>query len=383
MEAFIASYGLPFDGFRDLIQGTNSLIAGSAPLALYLKQEGVDPGFEPTDLDIWVEETPDTWFSNGRINSLANSTKFTIFLVKHGYNLTMKFENGFNENYDDGLTSIKHIFSFVNRNQKEIQVIMVRESNLLEYIQMHFDLTACISWWNTIENRFCNSFPHLTLAKDIHILPSFTKGERTSVRVDKYKARGFTVHEPACPALAVCDPHERIESIYYINAFDVFAYDDVCAAEFLRQSTYHVLLRVGEQFHAYHRTTLCQYLKEHTCEDNTYGLLCELPHKQLVSHNILNLLPYSDYSIIELKPMIDNLYYLEYYTTAGWVNKTPAEAHRLLPLAEASAQSSAPSSSHVFARPRTQQRHDPSELAGLTEALYRDGISRTIWRPAN
>ncbi|NDB85682.1 MAG: hypothetical protein EB127_23720, partial [Alphaproteobacteria bacterium] len=88
MESLLTSYALPFEGFRTLVTQQNALVAGSTALALYLKQEGIDPGFEPNDLDIWVEETHDTWFTSGRVNQLANSTIFTLFLVKHGYDLT-------------------------------------------------------------------------------------------------------------------------------------------------------------------------------------------------------------------------------------------------------------------------------------------------------
>ena len=73
MEEFLDSYELPFHAFRTLVTENNALVAGSAALALYLKQEGVDPGFEPNDLDIWVEETHDTWFSSGRVNKIGRA----------------------------------------------------------------------------------------------------------------------------------------------------------------------------------------------------------------------------------------------------------------------------------------------------------------------
>ena len=366
MESFLTSYGLPFEPFRTLVTETNALVSGSTALALYLKQEDIDPGFEPDDLDIWVEETHDTWHASGHVNQFANSTTFTLFLVKHGYDLTTKFDSTINEHYYRTMAHIKHIFHFINRHGKKVQLICVRDAHLVQYIQYHFDITACISWWNSIDNVFRNAFPGLTQKKEFQILRGFEKDERTLKRVEKYKARGFTIREPPCPALRVSDPHENIEELQHATAFDVFAYDDLNAAEFLRQSSYHILLRIGDQFHAYHRIELCNYLKGHTREHPDYGAVCELPHKQQIPHSILKLLPYSDYSIISLKQVIDNLYDAEYYTTAQWATKTPAPHYELL-------ESLGPLDSLPLNN-RALRILQLSDLVGLTESLFRDGI---------
>lgn len=389
MESFLTSYGLPFEEFRTLLMEHNAIVAGSAALTMYLKQEEIDPGFEPADLDIWVEETHDTWYSNGKINTLANSTKFCFFLVKHGYNLTMKFDNGINDHYYRNMTNIKHIFHFINSEKKEIQLIMVRETNLVQYIYDHFDLTACISWWNAESNSFRNSHPGLTCKKELYVLPNFTKDERTLERVEKYKARGFTIYESPCPHLVEPDTYECINRIEHEPAFDVFAYEDVACGHFLRESTYHVLLYIGEQFYAYSRKQLQEYLQEHSREYPDYGTLCELPHKQLVSNTILSILPYSDYSIIQLKQVVDNIYCPEYYTTQQWANKTPARHEFLLP---STLSSLVEPPGEEWSRHRTSRqtlgqlraariaRMELEELAGLTESLQRSGLP--VIRPA-
>jgi hypothetical protein len=43
MESFLESYHLEFTVIQELMIQTGSLVAGSAALALYLKQEGIDP----------------------------------------------------------------------------------------------------------------------------------------------------------------------------------------------------------------------------------------------------------------------------------------------------------------------------------------------------
>ena len=361
----------------------NAIVAGSAALALYLKQEEIDPGFEPADLDIWVEETHDTWRSNGYCDQFANSTTFCFFLVKHGYDITTKFDNSITDNYYNNMPYIKHVFHFINRDQKEIKVYTVRQNNLVQYIHDHFDLTACMAWWNAECNSFRNSHPGLTCKKELYVLPDFTKEERTLARVEKYKARGFTIYESPCPALVEPDLHECIDGIEHEPAFDVFAYEDVACGHFLRESTYHVLLYIGEQFYAYSRKQLREYLQEHSREYPEYGVLCELPHKQLVSHTILSILPYSDYSIIQLKQVVDNIYCPEYYTTKQWADKTPARHEFLLPstltsLVEPPGEVWLPqrTSRQTLGQLRAARiaRMEMEELAGLTESLQRSGL---------
>jgi hypothetical protein len=368
MESFLQSYHLPFEEFRTLVTDNNALVAGSAALALYLQQEGIDPGFEPNDLDIWVEDTHDTWYASGRVNQLANSTKCTLFLVKHGYDLTTKFDSTINEHYYSTMTNIKHIFHFINRHGKKVQLICVRDANLVQYIHTHFDITACMTWWNSIDNIFHTIYQGLTCRKEFEILKDCMKEERTLARVEKYKARGFTVREEPCPALEVTDPHENMEELNRTNAFDVFAYDDVNAAAYLRQSSHHVLLHIGDQFHAYHRKQLCDYLKEHIHDHSDYGKVCELPHKQQLPQSVLQILPYSDYSIISLKQVIDTLYDAEYYTTAQWAAKTPATIYHLL---------QQPVDSVIVPFPlhnRQMRIIELSNIASLTESLIRNGF---------
>jgi len=105
-------------------------------------------------------------------------------------------------------------------------------------------------------------------------------------------------------------------------------------------------------------------LKEHIREHSEYGKVCELPHKQQLPHSILQLLPYSDYSIISLKQVIDNLYDAEYYTTRQWASKTPSQVHELL--------QSVPSNVAPANRPIGMVRL--LDLAGLTESISRSGL---------
>ena len=132
MEEFIQSYGVDYNSLQELLKSTNSIIAGSSALYLYLKQNQIETSWEPNDLDIWVEHTEqiiqewDSYIQRGNMYLFAN------LLISSGYNLSCQFEQ--RDHYEEQLNKIKHILSFVHPNGKKIQIIVVTEQFLLEYI---------------------------------------------------------------------------------------------------------------------------------------------------------------------------------------------------------------------------------------------------------
>lgn len=325
MESFIQSYGLPFPAFRELLTETNSLVAGSSALALYLQQEGIDPGFVPGDLDIWVEHTRELLSSNGLKHIPANIDRFSLFLIQQGYNLTTKFEP--NEADYERLHHVAHILSFVKQD-KEIQVIMVNLPNLLTYIQCYFDLSICVSWWNATENTFHTMNPDATRRKDMYAHPQLELGEREHARIQKYNARGFYLAEIPCMARYIQDMRPSVDVLQNTSAFDVIAYEEVNAAAFLRQSSFHILIQMGEQLHAFHRSTLYNYLMEHQTE-LSIGHIVDTPHKLSIMSTFLQVLPYSDYSVYRLEQAYStqgkNIYRVHCYTLDGWFTDEPEE----------------------------------------------------------
>ena len=325
MQAFVESYGLPYEGFRSLMTTTNSLVAGSAALALYLQQNGVDPGFVPGDMDIWSEDTRDMIDSHGVFRQRSHNLEFTLFLVRNGYNLTDKFEEKQGE-YEP-LHQIRHILSFMNREGKKIQLILLQQKELRTYIKIYFDLSPCVTWWNAAEDTFETEFPRATLAKQMHLHPAREVSEREVARIEKYEARGFTLTEFPCQYMTAADPLDRVEELGDEMAFDVFAYDDVKAVDHLKASSYHILVRVGEQYYAYHRNALYDYLQGRICHLDSIGDYSTLPHKQAVMRPLISFLPYSDYSIFHLifaYTFQDCAFYrAECFTTAQWLTKEP------------------------------------------------------------
>jgi hypothetical protein len=353
MESFIESYGLPFPAFRELIEETNSLVAGSAALALYLQQEGIDPGFVPGDLDIWVRHTVELISRDGSQHRPANIDRVSLFLIQQGYDLTTKFEPKNNEDYDQ-LHHITHILSFVKEG-KEIQIIMVDYHNLNIYIHLYFDLSVCMTWWNPVENSFKTSIPQSTRRKVMHFHPHMEMDERSDARIQKYIDRGFTLAEEVpCHALVEQDPRLSVGLLSETTAFDVIAYEDVNAAEFLRKSSYHILLQMGEQLHAFHRNTLCEYLEAHKMHLEPVGYVVDTPHKLSLMSDSLSVFPYSDYSVFILVHAYDfqgkSIYSVRCYTLDGWFTDEPVCTIE------------PPSSEVVFAAAPSSVSHSNSQL---------------------
>ena len=180
-KEFIESYNINFSEFKKIIIEVGALITGSFSLAGFLQQEGIDVGYEPNDMDIFV--------------SHIELDKLFSFIETYGYK---KFEQNIDEyesfNEVDNyccVHGIDHIVSFRDENDKKIQVIVVKSDNIKEYVSKNFDLSVCISWWNVKEDTFETLVPELTKKKEMYMNTPLTK--KLLTRIEKYKQRGFTI----------------------------------------------------------------------------------------------------------------------------------------------------------------------------------------------
>ena len=336
MEAFIESYRLPFAPFQELINATNSLVAGSAALALYLQQHGVDPGFAPGDMDIWAEDTQELVAARGAYRQHGNLYLFSNFLIQNGFNVTMKCDP--KETDYENFHNITHILSFINREGKTIQLILLRATNLFHYIHDNFDLSPCMTWWNSDNNTFETLWERETLRKDMMYCLTRDISGREIERIEKYKERGFRLIALPCPPMAHEDMRTDVSYLAGQTAFDLFAYEDVDCAAFLQDSSWHVLIRVGEQFQAFHRTALIDYLKKHMSEFQGEKLY-DTPFKQTISHGVLVWLAWSDYSIVELVPQytiqdghtVKSIHECFFYTVKQWEERRPGHVESSSP----------------------------------------------------
>ena len=326
MQEFVESYDLPFAPFREIVDTTNSLVAGSAALALYLQQCGVDPGFVPGDMDIWVEDTPELLARSGAHQN-SNLQLFTDLFLQNNYYVVSK-SGPVSESYEP-LHSITRIYEFINRDGKKIQLILLREKDINNYIRQHFDLSICITWWNSKDNLFETMEPRDTINKRMWSNPTIVPADREFARIQKYKDRGFRLCPISPDYQIMADPREDISFFGDQTAFDTIHYEEVRCSEFLEESDWNILLRIGEQFQAYERKALCEYLKQHICNVHDLGTVYETPHRQSIPNNSLSFLFHSDFSIFELVPEYTlrsivypfsnkSIHSIKCYTVEGW-----------------------------------------------------------------
>jgi len=325
MEAFLASYCIPFQEFRELMMSTNSLVAGSSALALYMKQIGQEPGFVPNDIDIWMEDNNSIFLQNGHYNQRSNVSRFYQFLTEKGYHATPKFANRDNPDYYDTLHLIKNIYSMINPAGKEIQLIVVSYSGLLHYITKYFDLTICMTWWDAMYDQFKTVQPETTNQRIMLANPEriHDPSNRIQERITKYTARGFNVGVPPPLCAAIMDDRVELDDVSCtlkdITAFDVWAYDDVNVIEFLKASPWNMLLKIGTQWQAFHRKHLYDFMKSRRTHFAEVGDVYDTPHNQTVTVDAFNVLLMGDYTIFELEQ--------RYTITQGTLQKTLYDVH--------------------------------------------------------
>jgi hypothetical protein len=363
MDSFITSYGIPFEDFSKIINETGALIAGSSALALYLQQEGIDPGYKPNDIDIWIAyEEPCTCQScqKGNKNPELTFTQLSSFLEEFGFKDCKKFSKDLLELdskqylYSESLSGIKTVTAFKNADGQEIQIIQARTSNLLDYIKYQFDLSCCVTWWDSKENTFKTHNPIKTKAKMMYNMKDKVHSELSDKelpRCEKYKSRGFTFVDPPCPFNKTPDPRSFTDSGVWtkkskknaeldkpVKAFDILTFDKTPIKEFLSESEWNIVIKSGDVFYAFNRKVLdnivSQTRKVYNAEGVRNGVVTyKLPFGYLISDESMLMLLKSDYSIYE--PVVDipvktrakvpetlSLYKLKCYTVAGWENST-------------------------------------------------------------
>ena len=342
MESFVADYDIAFPRFQHLLRTTPSLLAGSAALALYLKENGIDPGYEPGDMDIWVLEYD--------VSGTMMETLFRHFLFEFGYYFQNVFEHDEHNNgqYDFQNFTTNHIIkvlSFINDRQKKIQIIVIRVQPLIEYICNSFDVSVCVSWWNAQNNTFETLHPDLTKQRKMYISSPYlqeqeaadNRSKKLDKRIQKYIERGFILCEPECLALHRMDDRLALQNescpLRGMTAFDLFAYDDVDVCEFLK-SSWHIIVKAGDTFQAFHRKTLFDYMGTRHSELPMVGDIYDTPNNQTITSRARDTLLHSDFSIYELcsdytviiSPSSQkSLFTLRCYSIAEWEEGRPGD----------------------------------------------------------
>ena len=332
MESFLTEYHIDFLPFQALLRETPSLVAGSSALALYLKSNGIDPGYEPGDIDIWIEE----YAPHGH----RVETMFLNFLFTQGYSLQKVFANTDDNNgqYNFQNHNIRSVVSLIDDHERKIQVITIGERNLKEYIEKAFDLSCCVSWWNATANMFETLSPELTLQKKMYISNKTLQNQyavearsiKMDVRITKYVNRGFQLEEIPCIVFEQADDRTALtdESFVGLSAFDLFAYDDVSLCEFLQASAWNIVIKAGDTFQAFHRKQLYTYMVGRETRVSSLEYIYDTPNNQTILQCALEMLLFADYSIYELCSEYSvsispnrqkSMFTLKCYTVAQWL----------------------------------------------------------------
>jgi hypothetical protein len=341
MDSLLIQYSLDPSKFKEIISETGSLVAGSFALAGYLKQEGVEAGYEPGDMDIFICNDnicrhcgfPHT---NDRQSDTAKIIQLFSYLESCGYKDTKKFDTfGIvsEDDYYNELANISKVTSLINKDGKEIQIVCVYDSDILSYIKEEFDLSACVSWWDVDTNTFCTMNPEMTKNKQISINGK-RPNDKTLGRIEKYKLRGFTILEPPCPARSIPDAKIDIEKLDGLEASDIINLEEVNVKDYLMASDWHMIIKISEKLYAFHRKDLDDAMKTKFAYNKQYeDKFYETPFKQWISEKAYNLMRNSDYSIFELiAPQTVTYSYNDYlsltvytvncYTVQNFINKT-------------------------------------------------------------
>jgi hypothetical protein len=312
MQALLDPY-VRYGPFRDLLITHRAILAGSAPLAAYLKEHDL-PSFTPTDIDVWIPPRARPFLPDP-------VPLFIAHLEREGYQLTHEYASTDTE-YREEMT-IATVLT-LQKGQRTIQLIAVEHRDPIAYIASAFDLSPCVTWWDPAEDALDTLYPADTRRRIMYRLYDATPSPRHIERIEKYLHRGFRIQDAPPPAEIAADPLEHLAPFANLPAFDVIAYEEINCAEFLAASRWHILVRTlpSTTFHAYHREQLIDYLLQHPTPQYAFGKGYTFPHKQTVLQDALNYLSQSDFSVYELRPsgthQSHSFYSLYSYTVKGW-----------------------------------------------------------------
>ena len=351
MESLITSYGINFQDFCYTLQSLQAVVAGSAALAEYLKQEGIEPGYRPNDLDIFVPGHIQTviYRDGSRIHLrkpiIKSLNTMTDFLTANGFHQSDKFgDENFQHYYRSNLSKILRVTSFVNQAGKEIQIINIDTFEVVKHISKDFDLSACVTWYNLESGRFQTLNPDCTKRKEMYLIQGGSRDRlsyKDAMRIQKYEERGFTLITrpimPPCTQGGTRDNRALLSEAKFddIQVTDIFTLEETTLREHLQASPWNIVIKAGEQYYAFERKALMNYLNTKKFSLPHISELCETPFNQSITKRAYLQLQYGDYSIYELSNAysvptyggrVKSLCHLTCYSVADWVENKDGKA---------------------------------------------------------
>jgi len=292
MQYFTELFNLPFEPFRSFVRDHDLVVSGNIATIGYFRQENLNVSMS-LEFIIW---------SPHRMNEKILLDFFDQY--KYRVISTVKFNNISGSWYETEY----RLLNFENLVQKII--IKISRDNDVRFIQQTICSNAVdslTSWWNSQSDRFETSYPELTKSMKVfrkNLVRSIFEPEPV-FRIDYYESRGFTVideiDEEKCKYLVVEDDRKELDEDPFDGkkAFELISYEDVVISDFLRESSWHMILQVGETFYAFHRKHLEKMLRDHSMSFSGLIIL-DTPYRQSITNDVLSVLCFSDYSIMEL-----------------------------------------------------------------------------------
>jgi hypothetical protein len=179
---YITNYiGINYRKFINFMKDERILLTGSTALYFYLLQEGIEPNFQPNDLDIFI-------------SSYKTRIRDDFQIVFSGYNLinnrtrVINSEYEFKESYYKNMDKNFVVQNYKNSEDKKVQIIMSEFGNIKKYIRAQFDLTVCMCWFNPKTEKFESAYEETK-----NMIMIINKENINQDRLSKYYSRGFMI----------------------------------------------------------------------------------------------------------------------------------------------------------------------------------------------
>ena len=219
---------------------------------------------------------------------------------------------------------------------KEIQIIVIDNYDLVTHIFKEFDISACITWYDTTSNTFKTFDPDATKRKEMYlwrVVDEEKIHEKNKVRLEKYISRGFKLIEKPCPFVDGRDPRDQLSHKKFegIDVMDIFTLDEMPITDYLQKSPWNIVLKAGEAYYGFERKALMDYMKNKESNIGRIGKVYETPFNQCITLEGYQQLRYADYSIYELKSAysvptyggrVKSLFHLGCYSINEWIAGT-------------------------------------------------------------
>jgi hypothetical protein len=190
MQAILSKYDMDNAKFYKMLHDINGIIAGSAALCAMVG------GFEPNDIDIWIDEHEITHIDGVSVYSIIHN-----YFTNNGYKTKISNTTEDNEYYENVESTRFHkiiscIVRFVNEKGKCVQVIWTHlpTVSVMDAIKS-FDLSVSATWFVPNgspdgEGKIYTYDPTNTFNRIMYRLDDM-ESPHILKRIEKYESYGF------------------------------------------------------------------------------------------------------------------------------------------------------------------------------------------------